>query len=68
MDASTGASSTAGPRDWLVNDVVGLRDVVSGPGGTLWFVSNNTDGRGSPASGDDRLYQVDLQEGDSPHG
>ena len=35
-----------------------LRDVVAGPDGTLWVLTNNTDGRGSPREGDDRLLQV----------
>ena len=26
----------------------------------LWIISNNTDGRGSPSPGDDRLYRVRL--------
>ena len=51
-------SSTAKPLAWFTNRFGRLRDVVPGPGGTLWFVSNNTDGRGSPSVGDDRLYQV----------
>ncbi|TFC88010.1 PQQ-dependent sugar dehydrogenase [Cryobacterium sp. TMT3-29-2] len=46
--------------DWFVNSFGRLRDVVSGPDGTLWFVSNNTDGRGTPYPGDDRLYQVSV--------
>ncbi|WP_233205996.1 sorbosone dehydrogenase family protein [Cryobacterium sp. Y82] len=54
----TGPSSTAAPTEWFVHDYGRLRDVVSGPAGTLWFVSNNTDGRGFPAAGDDRLFQV----------
>ncbi|MDJ0325016.1 PQQ-dependent sugar dehydrogenase [Cryobacterium sp. PH31-AA6] len=53
IDPSTGETS-----DWFVNSFGRLRDVVSGPDGTLWFVSNNTDGRGDPAPGDDKLYQV----------
>ncbi|WP_312170928.1 PQQ-dependent sugar dehydrogenase [Microbacterium sp.] len=32
-----------------------LRDVVVGPGGAFWMLTNNTDGRGSPADGDDRI-------------
>ncbi|MCW4385340.1 PQQ-dependent sugar dehydrogenase [Salinibacterium sp. SYSU T00001] len=39
-----------------------LRDVTAGPDGTLWAVTNNTDGRGSPRPGDDRLLQIQLQE------
>ena len=53
-------SSTGTPTEWFVNGFGRLRDVVSGPAGTLWFVSNNTDGRGSPAATDDRLYQVEV--------
>ncbi len=51
-------SSTAPPTEWFVHSYGRLRDVVSGPAGTLWFVSNNTDGRGAPAADDDRLLQV----------
>src|SRR4030067_1905582 len=31
-----------------------LRDVVEGPDGALYFLTNNRDGRGTPRSGDDR--------------
>lgn len=40
-----------------------LRDVVPGPDGTFWVLTNNTDGRGSPSPGDDRLLQLELPEG-----
>ena len=46
----------------LVGGYGRVRDVVEGPGGTLWFITNNTDGRGTPRSGDDRLWQVGLSE------
>jgi len=39
-----------------------IRDVVPGPDGTLWMLTNNTDGRGSPQQGDDRILQVELNE------
>ncbi|MFT2818296.1 PQQ-dependent sugar dehydrogenase [Leifsonia sp. A12D58] len=52
--------STGEVDEWFVNSFGRLRDVVSGPDATLWFVSNNTDGRGEPMSGDDRLYQVEV--------
>lgn len=38
-----------------------LRDVIPGPDGTLWMLTNNTDGRGDPRQGDDQLLQVELQ-------
>ncbi|WP_247919320.1 PQQ-dependent sugar dehydrogenase, partial [Yersinia pseudotuberculosis] len=34
-----------------------LRDAVSTPDGELWVLTNNTDGRGSPGPGDDRLLR-----------
>ncbi|MFD5214208.1 PQQ-dependent sugar dehydrogenase [Microbacterium sp. NPDC058345] len=40
-----------------------LRDVLAGPDGSLWVLTNNTDGRGSPREGDDRLVQLTLPEG-----
>ena len=35
-----------------------LRDVVVAPDGSLWVLTNNTDGRGSPRAGDDRIVRV----------
>lgn len=37
-----------------------LRDVTAAPDGKLWFVTNNTDGRGRPGPDDDRILSVDL--------
>lgn len=37
-----------------------LRDVVAVPDGSLWVLTNNTDGRGSPRPGDDVLLRVEL--------
>ena len=37
-----------------------IRDVAPGPNGTLWLITNNTDGRGSPGPDDDRLIEVTL--------
>jgi glucose/arabinose dehydrogenase len=37
-----------------------LRDVVALPDGSLWLLTNNTDGRGSPRPGDDLLLRVEL--------
>lgn len=43
-----------------------IRDVVPGPDASLWFMTNNTDGRGSQAAGDDKIYQVQLGPAEQP--
>jgi len=35
-----------------------LRTVVEGPGGALYLLTNNRDGRGSPNDGDDKILRV----------
>ncbi|WP_295576033.1 sorbosone dehydrogenase family protein [uncultured Microbacterium sp.] len=35
-----------------------LRDVFAGPGGSVWVLTNNTDGRGDPRDGDDRIIAI----------
>jgi glucose/arabinose dehydrogenase len=35
-----------------------LRTVVEGPDGALYALTNNTDGRGSPRAGDDRILRI----------
>ncbi|WP_144874349.1 sorbosone dehydrogenase family protein [Microbacterium sp. 1.5R] len=37
-----------------------LRDVVAAPDGVVWVVTNNTDGRGSPQDGDDRIVRIEI--------
>jgi glucose/arabinose dehydrogenase len=56
--ATAGGALTATP--WFVGELGRLRDVTAGPDGELWFISNNTDGRGSPSPGDDKLFRVRL--------
>lgn len=51
-------------QDWLVGDYGRIRDVVPGPDNTLWFLTNNTDGRGDPAADDDKLLQIGLVQAD----
>jgi glucose/arabinose dehydrogenase len=38
-----------------------LRDVVQDPDGALYIITNNTDGRGNPRPGDDRILRITLQ-------
>lgn len=76
IDGTIYVTGLRGERLWVVdpvNDPAGwaaftgefgrLRDVVAGPDGILWLLTNNTDGRGTPRDGDDRLLQVTLPEG-----
>lgn len=37
-----------------------IRDVVVAPDGNLWILTNNTDGRGDPSAGDDKILSVDI--------
>ena len=40
-----------------------LRDAVVAPDGSLWLLTNNTDGRGDPESGDDRIVATGAGSG-----
>ncbi|MFD6053905.1 PQQ-dependent sugar dehydrogenase [Agromyces sp. NPDC060279] len=55
-------ASAAAPtaEAWFAGEHGRLRDVVAAPGGGLWVLTNNTDGRGEPHAGDDRLLLVGL--------
>ena len=35
-----------------------MRDVVQGPDGALYILTNNRDGRGNPRQGDDRILRL----------
>ncbi len=48
------------PRPFLAGELGRLRDAVAAPDGALWMLTNNTDGRGAPREGDDRLVRVEL--------
>lgn len=50
------------PVGALVGEYGRLRDVVAPTDGSLWLLTNNTDGRGSPRPGDDLLLRVELVE------
>jgi glucose/arabinose dehydrogenase len=50
----------AEPVAFLAGEQGRLRDAVIAPDGSLWVLTNNTDGRGSPRQGDDLLLRLDL--------
>lgn len=52
----TAATSTA--EEWFRGEFGRIRDVVVHPKGDIWFLTNNTDGRGEPAEDDDMIRSV----------
>ncbi|GAB3168742.1 PQQ-dependent sugar dehydrogenase [Myceligenerans halotolerans] len=48
----------SGSAEYYAGEYGRLRDVTVSPDGGLWFLTNNTDGRGSPGPDDDRLLEV----------
>ena len=56
----SGGQVTAEPTAFLSGDYGRLRTVAAAPDGSLWVVTSNTDGRGEPASDDDRILRLTL--------
>jgi glucose/arabinose dehydrogenase len=54
------AQGTGTPRPLLTGRYGRLRAAVAAPDGSLWVLTNNTDGRGSPRQGDDRIIRLEL--------
>lgn len=49
-------------QERLVEGFGRLRDVVEGPDGALYVLTNNRDGRGRPRDGDDRILRLEISE------
>jgi glucose/arabinose dehydrogenase len=46
------------PEELYVGELGRLREVTQAPDGSLWLLTNNRDGRGSPGEGDDRILRL----------
>lgn len=57
------ASDPSTATEYFAGEFGRIRTVLAGPDDTLWFVTNNTDGRGSPQDGDDRIVAVPTRVG-----
>ncbi|MFI9762230.1 PQQ-dependent sugar dehydrogenase [Streptomyces sp. NPDC051963] len=55
-----GTEASADPQAFLEGEYGRLRTVVSAGDDKLWLVTSETDGRGSPSSGDDRILEVQV--------
>ncbi|MGW0474592.1 PQQ-dependent sugar dehydrogenase [Streptomyces coeruleorubidus] len=53
-----GTEASAEPQAFLEEEYGRLRTVVPAGGDRLWLVTSNTDGRGNPEDGDDRILEL----------
>ncbi|MFI6657237.1 PQQ-dependent sugar dehydrogenase [Streptomyces sp. NPDC050523] len=56
-----GTVASAEPQAFLTGTYGRLRTVVSAGGSKLWLTTSNTDGRGNPKSGDDRILELEVK-------
>ncbi|GGU44723.1 hypothetical protein GCM10010211_05440 [Streptomyces albospinus] len=55
-----GTKPVAAPQAFLTGEYGRLRTVVAADDGALWLVTSNTDGRGKPRKGDDRILRLTV--------
>jgi len=46
--------------DYLVEEFGRLREITTAPDGSLWVLTNNTDGVGTPSENDDLLLRIEA--------
>ncbi|MFF4572627.1 PQQ-dependent sugar dehydrogenase [Streptomyces sp. NPDC001410] len=56
-----GTEAAAAPQAFLTGEYGRLRTVVAAGGDKMWLVTSNTDGRGTPKKGDDRVLEVEVK-------
>jgi glucose/arabinose dehydrogenase len=56
-----GTAAAAAPQAFLTGAYGRLRTVVAAGGGKVWLVTSNTDGRGTPQKGDDRVLEAQVR-------
>ncbi|MER7487460.1 PQQ-dependent sugar dehydrogenase [Streptomyces sp. NPDC126497] len=56
-----GTKASADPQAFLEGEYGRLRTVVAAGGDKLWLVTSNTDGRGGPKEGDDRILELEVR-------
>ncbi|MGM0350607.1 PQQ-dependent sugar dehydrogenase [Streptomyces sp. Adlamb9] len=55
-----GTRAAAAPQSFLTGTYGRLRTVAPAGDGKLWLITNNTDGRGHPKKGDDRVLELQV--------
>lgn len=55
---SVDVSDPSTSQEFYVGEYGRLRHVAAAPDGMLWVITNNTDGRGDPQDGDDRILAI----------
>ncbi|MFJ8545216.1 PQQ-dependent sugar dehydrogenase [Streptomyces sp. NPDC093586] len=55
-----GTGTSADPQAFLQGEYGRLRTVVAAGGDKLWLVTSDTDGRGDPKDGDDRILELKV--------